>query len=43
MHEHGIFMLPMNLKRNNLSAGHTDEDVDRTLEAVDQVLHNLKA
>ena len=41
MIERGIFMLPMNLKRNNLSAAHTDADVDRTLEEADAVLAAL--
>jgi glutamate-1-semialdehyde aminotransferase len=31
----------MNLKRNNLSAAHTDADVDRTLEEADAVLAAL--
>ncbi len=41
MTERGVFMLPMNLKRNNLSAAHTDADVDRTLELADAVLADL--
>ncbi len=41
MTERGIFMLPMNLKRNNLSAAHTDADIDRTLELADAVLAEL--
>ena len=41
MTERGVFMLPMNLKRNNLSAAHTDADVDRTLELADEVLATL--
>ena len=43
MIEHGCFMLPMNLKRINLSAAHTEEDIDRTLEAADVVLAHLSA
>jgi glutamate-1-semialdehyde 2,1-aminomutase len=41
MIERGFFFLPMNLKRVNLSAAHTDEDVDRTLQAADEVLASL--
>jgi glutamate-1-semialdehyde aminotransferase len=37
-HAHDIFILPMSLKRNNLSAAHTEEDIDRTLEAADDML-----
>ncbi|MEM2041664.1 MAG: aspartate aminotransferase family protein [Nitrososphaerota archaeon] len=32
MIERGIFMLPLNLKRNHISAAHTEEDVKITLE-----------
>src|SRR5215212_7962515 len=32
---HGIFELPLNLKRNHVSYAHTDEDVDRLLEATE--------
>ncbi|WP_321469844.1 aspartate aminotransferase family protein [uncultured Paludibaculum sp.] len=38
----GIFKLPMNLKRNHLSLSHTQADVDRTLEACDAVIGELK-
>ena len=31
--KHGIFELPLNLKRSHFSYAHTDEDVDRLLEA----------
>ncbi|WP_208810767.1 aspartate aminotransferase family protein [Micromonospora echinofusca] len=31
--EHGIFELPLNLKRSHISYAHTDADVDRLLEA----------
>jgi glutamate-1-semialdehyde 2,1-aminomutase len=41
MIERGIFMLPINLKRINLSAAHTDADVDRTLEEAETVLAGL--
>lgn len=41
MLEHGIFKLPMNLKRNHVSASHTDEDVDRTLAAAEVCLKEV--
>ena len=31
----GIFELPLNLKRSHFSYAHTDEDVDRLLEATE--------
>ena len=36
-----FFMLPLNLKRNHLMASHTAEDIDRTLNAADDVLMRL--
>jgi glutamate-1-semialdehyde 2,1-aminomutase len=33
--EHGIFELPLNLKRSHFSYAHTDDDVDRLLEATE--------
>ncbi len=42
MCERGIFMLPTALKRNHVSAAHTVEDIDRTLEVAREVLLNLK-
>ncbi len=41
MVDRGHFMLPMNLKRNNVSAAHTDADIDRLLEDADTVLKGL--
>jgi glutamate-1-semialdehyde 2,1-aminomutase len=41
--EKGIFKLPMNLKRNHISLSHTEEHVDRTLEAAETVLKQLSA
>ena len=38
MLERGFYMLPMALKRNHISAAHTEDDVDRTLEAAEVVL-----
>jgi glutamate-1-semialdehyde aminotransferase len=32
---HGIFELPLNLKRSHFSYAHTEEDVDRLLEATE--------
>ena len=31
--KHGIFELPLNLKRSHFSYAHSDDDVDRLLEA----------
>ncbi len=36
--ERGIFMMPANLKRAHLSYAHTDADVDRLLQATEDVL-----
>jgi len=33
---HGIFELPLNLKRSHFSYAHTDDDVDRLLEATEE-------
>ncbi len=33
--KHGIFELPLNLKRNHISYAHTEEDVDRLLDATE--------
>jgi len=41
MCEHGIFMLPTALKRNHVSAAHTQADIDRTLETARQVLRQM--
>lgn len=43
MTDRGFLMLPMSLKRNHVSAAHTDEDIDRTLEASRDVLRDLAA
>ena len=43
MCEHGIFMLPTALKRNHVSAAHTQADIDRTLETARRVLGSLPA
>lgn len=39
--EHGIYELPVNLKRNHISLAHTEEDIDTTLEIADKVLKTL--
>jgi glutamate-1-semialdehyde 2,1-aminomutase len=36
--EHGIYQLPVNLKRNHISLAHTEMDVQQTLDTVDRVL-----
>ncbi len=38
----GIFMLPMPLKRNHVSAAHTDADVDHTLDVAERVLKAMR-
>ena len=41
MVERGIFMLPLNLKRNHISFSHTEEHIEMTLQAADDVLSRL--
>lgn len=41
MVERGIFMLPLALKRNHLTAAHTEQDIDATLEQAEDVLRTL--
>jgi glutamate-1-semialdehyde 2,1-aminomutase len=41
MIERGFFMPPLNLKRNHLMVAHTEEDVDRTLQAAEDALKTL--
>ena len=41
MCEQGIFMTPVALKRNHISAAHTEADIDRTLETARRVLRDL--
>lgn len=38
MTDEGFLMYPMSLKRNHISGAHTEEHIDRTLEAADRVL-----
>ena len=43
MCERGIFMLPTALKRNHVSATHTQADIDRTIETAREVLRAMPA
>ena len=40
--ERGIFKMPMNIKRNHISYSHTDHEIDTTLEAIEDVLKEMK-
>ncbi len=42
MCERGIFMIPTALKRNHISAAHTQADIDRTLETAREVLKQMR-
>jgi len=42
MVERGFFMCPIAMKRNHISAAHTKEDMDRTLEHAEDVLRDLR-
>ncbi len=39
--EHGVFEMPMNLKRNHISYSHTEQDIDHSLEAAEASLKKL--
>jgi glutamate-1-semialdehyde 2,1-aminomutase len=41
--KHGIFELPLNLKRSHFSYAHTDDDVDRLLAATEQAVQAVLA
>jgi glutamate-1-semialdehyde 2,1-aminomutase len=41
--EKGIFKMPMNLKRNHISYSHTEQDIDYTLQCVEDVLVEMKS
>lgn len=43
MIHHGFYQLPVSLKRNHLTLSHTADDVDRTLEAAEDVLRRMMA
>lgn len=42
MVDRGIFMLPVALKRNHISAAHTEAEIDRTLETAETVLKSMR-
>jgi len=42
MTDAGFVMYPMSLKRNHISGAHTEEDIDRTLEAAETVLRGMR-
>jgi glutamate-1-semialdehyde-2,1-aminomutase len=42
MTDNGFLMLPMSLKRNHISGAHTEDDIDRTLEAARDVLKSMR-
>src|SRR5690606_39504234 len=42
MVERGIFMCPLALKRNHISAAHTQADMDATLTAAEEVLRAMR-
>jgi glutamate-1-semialdehyde 2,1-aminomutase len=42
MTDRGFLMLPLTLKRNHISAAHTEEDIDRTLEAARDALRSIR-
>jgi glutamate-1-semialdehyde 2,1-aminomutase len=39
--DRGVFKLPLNLKRNNVSFSHTEADINRTLEACEEAMKEL--
>lgn len=41
MIDKGFLMLPLNLKRNHLMASHTVDDIERALEAADDVIREM--
>ena len=41
MVKRGIFMLPLAMKRNHISAAHTDADIDHTLNVAEDVLNEM--
>lgn len=42
MTDRGFLMLPLTLKRNHISAAHTEADIDRTLDAARDVLRSIR-
>ena len=43
MIKRGIFMLPMAMKRNHISAAHSEADIDHTLNMAEDVLAGMRA
>jgi glutamate-1-semialdehyde 2,1-aminomutase len=41
--KHGVFELPLNLKRSHISYAHTDDDVDRLLDATEAAVQAVLA
>ena len=41
MTKRGVFMFPHAMKRNHVSAAHTDADIDHTLEVAEAVLREM--
>jgi glutamate-1-semialdehyde 2,1-aminomutase len=41
MIDKGFLMMPLNLKRNHLMAAHTDADIDRALDAANDVISDM--
>lgn len=37
----GVFKMPMNLKRNHISYSHTDQDIENTLQIIEDVLKEM--
>lgn len=42
MIERGIFMLPLAIKRNHISAAHSEADIERTLDVAETVLKTMR-
>jgi len=42
MRDEGVFIIPFQLKRWHISASHTDEDIDKAINAAHDVLSHLK-
>jgi glutamate-1-semialdehyde 2,1-aminomutase len=40
--DRGFFKLPMNIKRACMSLSHTEEQIDRTLDACEDVLRRMR-
>jgi glutamate-1-semialdehyde 2,1-aminomutase len=40
--EHGVFELPLNLKRSHFSYAHTEDDVDKLLAATEAAWHDME-